>query len=82
MVNAYAVIVDSDDESAGLLRICGSQEHALNTYRELTGKPGAHVVTDPNAPAPQDLLEVDVTPTFRAVIAKYSFEVVEQYDAD
>lgn len=80
MTNAYAVLVVKPD-SMDLYRICGSQEHALNTYRQITGKPGAYRATDPNAALPEDILEVDVTPESKGVIAKYSFELVEVFDA-
>lgn len=80
MVNAYAIVIDSNDASSGLARICGSQGHAVNTYRELTGKPGAHRVSDPNAAAPEDVLKLDESPEFCGYIVKYSFEIVEEFE--
>lgn len=76
---AYVVLSRSID-SFDLWMVCGTLEHAVNTYRKFTGKPGAITRTE-RGPEGHPVHHLDEPSNWEGIIAVYhvdAFEMVNE----
>lgn len=78
---AYAVLSRTPD-AFDMWMVCGTLEHAVNTYRKSTGKPGAITRTE-HGPEGHPIHYLDEGANWTGIIAVYhvdAFEMVNEAD--